>query len=414
MVFEYRALHAGARKAGTVEAENRQAAVRKLRGDGLSVLFIRETAGKKAASARGGDKGGKFLEAIETRLISKTQVEVSLRQLASLLRAGVPIITAFTAVAAQTKGGFARVLNGISEMVRQGHSLQKSLEDKAPFLGRVTLGLIGVGEANGSLDEMLLYSAELMESARKVRGQIVQALAYPSMVVMGAVGVTYYLVAIVFPQIMKFIEKQGKHVPLPTPTRILIQVSDFAQAWGVYVLCAPVALGVAIFLLRRSPACGAWIDRAFLELPVVGKAVRDHCNTMWCRTLAALLGSGVNAVEALELVGRTMGNIHYANQFKTMKDTVRQGRSITVGLKETDLHKLCPMALTMVAVSEETGALDESLAHVATYSEECLSRRVALMSKLIEPVIFAVVGGIVGFVYFAFFMGMLAVNRSAT
>jgi len=413
MMYEYKALQGGARTSGSVEADTRQAAVQQLRRKGLSVLFIREAAGKAAKVARA-KTGRAHLDTVRSRLISKVQVEVGLRQLASLLNAGVPIITAFTAVAAQTSGIFAKVLGAVSDMVRQGNSLEKSLKEKAPFLGRVILGLIGVGEANGSLDEMLLYSAELMENARKVRGQIVQALAYPSMVVMGAMGVTYYLVAVVFPQIMVFIQKQGKNVPLPAPTRILITVSDFCEVWGPYMLAVPVVLVVGLALLRRMPKAGAHIDRSLLGLPVVGKALRDHCNTMWCRTMGALLKSGVNAVETLELVGQAMGNIHYANQFKVMRDIVRKGRSITVGLRETDLHKLCPMAMTMVAVSEETGALDESLFHVAAYSEECLSRRVALMSKMVEPIIFLIVGGIVGFVYFAFFMAMLAVNRSAT
>jgi type IV pilus assembly protein PilC len=108
-----------------------------------------------------------------------------------------------------------------------------------------------------------------------------------------------------------------------------------------------------------------------------------------------------------------MGNLYYAAQFKKMREIVRQGRSLTEGMRITAMHRLCPMAMTMIAVSEESGGLDTSLFHVAKYSEELLARRVALLGRMVEPAIFIVVGGMVGFVYFAFFMAMLAVTRSA-
>lgn len=115
----------------------------------------------------------------------------------------------------------------------------------------------------------------------------------------------------------------------------------------------------------------------------------------------------------MELVGETMSNKFYADQFIKMREIVRQGGSLSKGLETTQLHALCPMSLTMVSVSEESGGLDESLLHVARYCEEQLTRRVSLLGKLVEPAIFVIVGGMVGFIYFAFFMAMLSVTRSA-
>ena len=413
MLFEYTVLRNSARRQGTIEADSKQAAVNRLRNDGCAILDIRASTKNRAS---GGETGGRpTLDAIGKRvLISKGQVEIALRQLASLLHAGVPIMTALQSVEKQAPGALRGVFARIAAKVRQGNSLQRSLEEEAPFMGRVSLGLIGVGEANGTLDDMLTYSANLMEQTRKLRGQIVEAFAYPAIVVLGAMGVSYYMVAVVFPKIMTFIQKQGKNVPLPWPTRVLIRVSDFAMDYGLYVLAAPIVIAVVLLLARRVKRFGERIDENFLRIPLLGRAFRDHSNTMWCRTLGALLGNGIDAVTALTLIQQTMGNMFYALQFESMREIVRQGRSLTHGLGKTALHRLCPMASAMVSVSEESGGLDESLEHVARYSEEHLARRVALLSKMVEPAIFVVVGGIVGFVYFAFFMAMLSVTKSAT
>jgi len=412
MLFNYTAIRDGSRRSGTVEADSRQAALQQLRAQGCAVLSLQPAPEQKksGASAQKKRDTGRALAGL---FISKAQTEIALQQLASLLRAGVPIITAFSAISRQASRTLSRIFERVALKVKQGNSLQRSLEEEAPFLGRVTLGLIGVGESNGTLDEMLAYAAELMEKSRKVRGQIVQAFAYPGFVVLVAVGVSYYMVAVVFPKIMTFIQKQGSRVELPAPTRILIAVSDFTMEWGLVLLIAPVAAGVALVLLRRIPRYGRRIDYVLLKIPLLGLAFREHCNTMWCRTLGALMGSGIDVVSALSLVGHTMGNLYYVEQFRIMQDIIRQGRSLTHGITTTALHRLCPLAVTMVAVSEETGGLSDSLLFVANYSEDRLSRRTALLGTLIEPAIFIIVGGIVGFVYFSFFLAMLAVTKSA-
>ncbi len=412
--FYYSGFIAGKRHTGNLEEESLQAARTRLRNQGCIVTELRPVKADATGVPSNENEEISSFERLGSRiLITKGQWELSMRQLASLLQAGVPILTAFSAVARQADPLLARVYGRVSTKLRQGHSMQQCLSEEAPSLGRVALGLIGVGEANGALDEMLDYAADLMEQARKVKGQIVQAFAYPLIVILGAMGVSYYMVSVVFPQIMTFIQKQGRNTVLPLPTRVLIRVNDFLEVWGLYLFACPFIIAIAFFLARKVHDIGKKLDYGVLHIPLLGKAFRDHANTMWCRTLAALLHSGVDIIAALELVESTMGNLHYAVQFKRMREIVRQGRSLTDGIKETNIHRLCPMALTMVSVSEESGGLDTSLFHVARYCEERLSRRVALLSKLVEPAIFVVVGGMVGFVYFAFFMAMLAVTKSA-
>lgn len=409
--FAYKGMRRGQRGEGMVAADSPAAAREKLRAEGWIVLEIKEGAagGKGVAD---GDAG--MFERLACRVfISKGQWEQSLRQLASLLHAGVPILTAFNAVSRHAEPLLARVYARVAKKLRQGHALKRCLAEEAPYIGRVPIGLIGVGEANGTLDEMLNYAATLMEQSRKVKGQITQAFAYPAFVCVGAMGMAYYMVRVVFPQVMKFIQKQGGKVQLPWPTRALIQINDFVGEYGIYLFATPFVLVSMFFLARHFKGSAEKVDRALLRIPLLGKAFLDHSNTMWCRTLGALLGSGVDIIAALELVQGAMGNQFYTLLFGKMREVVRQGRSLSDSMKKAGLARLCPMAMTMVAVSEESGGLDVSLQHVANYCQERLERRVALLSKMVEPAIFIVVGGMVGFVYFAFFLAMLAVTRSA-
>jgi type II secretory pathway component PulF len=418
--FRYKIQSNGSTRSGTIEAGSLQEASGALRREGGIILQLRVDAAdspRPAAAhtqpAPAGGAASSWRKRAGRWLIMRSQVELTLRQLGSLLAAGVPILTAIRAVGEQAPPMLAQVYAEIGEKVRRGYPLRRCLEEEAPFVGKVTIGLIGVGEANGTLDAMLTYAADLMERSRKVRGQIVQAFTYPAIVMLVAFGIGYFMVAHVFPKIMGFIQKQGKNIPLPLPTRLLIQVNDFLSVYGLYILAAPVLIAVAYTLAYRVPAIGERIDYVKLRLPLLGKAFREHANAMWCRTLGSLLASGVDVLVALQLVQETVGNLHYRRQFAKVHEVVRQGGGIGRGLRESSLSRLCPIGATMVSVSEESGGVDTSLLKVADYSEEQLERRVGMLSKLVEPAIFVVVGGMVGFVYFAFFMAMLAVTRSA-
>lgn len=420
--YRYKIQQNGSARIGTLEAASLQEASAMLRREGGVVLQLRAEkavpgkagAGTAPAASTGAGGSATSLRMLTHRvLVFRSQVELTLRQLGSLLNAGVPILTAIRAVGDQAPGLLSQVYAAIGEKVRRGYPLKRCLQEEAPFFGDVTIALIAVGEANGTLERMLTYSADLMEKARRIRSQIVQAFTYPAIVVLIAFGIGYFLVAHVFPKIMVFIQKQGKNVQLPLPTRLLIQVNDFLEIYGLYVLATPPLLIAAYFLARRVPAIGEQLDYLKLRLPLIGKAFREHANARWCQTLGSLLGSGVDVLVALQLVRETVGNLHYAAQFEKVREVVRQGGSLAKGLRESTLARLCPIGLTMVSVSEETGGLDVTLLKVADYSEEQLNRRVGILGKLVEPAIFVVVGGMVGFVYFAFFMAMLAVTRSA-
>ncbi|MDR1613911.1 MAG: type II secretion system F family protein [Planctomycetota bacterium] len=413
MVFQYIAFENGVRRSGKMEAESQAAAAGKLRQEGKIVLELKPAKGAVGGGAARG--GNKFLTRLKGALVSKSAVELCLRQLASLIGAGVPIITALRSISDNAPKNLGTMLRLAMEHVRQGRSLSKSLEMEMPWLGRVTIGLLSVGEANGTLDKMAAYAAGLMERSRKIKGQLAQAFAYPAVVFVAALGIGYYMVNKVFPVVMKFINmNSGGKMQLPLSTRTVIWLNDFLLAYGVFILAAPFAFLTVIALLRRSRRSGAILDRLAIAVPGIGGAFRFQANTMWCLTLGALLRSGVDIISSVELVELTMGNLHYAEQFRKVRESLRLGSGLGKSIDETTLSRLAPIAHTMIAVSENSGGIDESLQHAAAFSEEQLNRRVALLGKLVEPAMFVVIGGMVGLVYFGFFMAMLSATSSTT
>ncbi len=403
--FAYTVIDHGVRREGTLDAENIAVAQARLREGGCMVLKLEQTR-QAAAAGR-----GKLERTLARFLIRSSQLELSFVQFAQLIHSGVPILVALQSVGSQAPHYLRRIYADITTSVQSGRSLEQSFRDEAPFLGNATIGLIGIGESNGTLDEMLRYAAELMERARKVRSQILGAMAYPAGVIAFAMGLGYFMVTKVIPQLMSFIGTKDP-TTLPKVTQYLIYTNDFLQVYGIYVLLAPVVLVAAFIAARKSSQTAVAVDRAILWVPLTGKALRHYANTMWCRTLGALLKSGIDAMSALDLVSLTMGNAYYAHQFRGMRMQIRQGASLSKASADHGIKKLCPMAYTMIPVSEESGGLDESLLQVADYTEEQLTRRVALISKMVEPMAYVIVGTMVGFIMFGFYLAMMQATGS--
>lgn len=407
--FVYSILKNGTRCEGVLEAESERAAAGRLRADGASVLSLSPAPAGQASSAR-----APRLERLVDRILIRPQsIELILRQLGSLLRAGVPILTALSALTRTAPAPLRKALTRTAGVIREGKSFSAALAAHLPGIDRVTIGLLGVGEANGTLDQMAIHAANLKERSRKTREQVVQAFSYPLIVLVATMGVGAYMVRSVFPVVMKFIESSRRTTELPLPTRMVIALDAFLTSYGLYMLIAPVVLVALVIALRRSPRSGEWVDSVALRLPLLGGAFTFHANTMWCSTLGSLLASGLDVLAAVDLVRGTMNNWLYAAQFDRVRTLLRNGTSLSKSIEATELQRLTPMAHTLVSVSEEGGHMDESLLEVARFSEDQLNRRVTLLSKLVEPAVFLLVGGFVGLVYFGFFLAVLTATSSA-
>ena len=409
-VFQYLAAAPdGSREEGILTAMRREEAEKTLRARRLTVLRITETA---AAADESPDFGLRERPAWEKSLagvlIRPGAVEVALAQLAAMLDGGVPVLQALQTAAAGAGYFLRRALFCAANKLQGGSTLEAVLRQELPFLGEVTLGMVAAGEANGDIGQMCAYAAELLGRRRKLKGEIVQALTYPALVVCVTGGTVFFMMRYVIPKIMKFLT--ARHTALPPLTQALVDVTGFCRQHGACLLLLPLVFAAVWLFLRRDPRSARALDWMLLRLPVFGKVFRASENMLWCRTLGTLLRSGINIVPALEYTRNAIGNFYYRGELERIKNWVTQGHPLSTALRVSGLRRLVPLADSMLTVGESTGRVDDSLLKVSEFSGAELQKRIGLLSKLIEPALFLIIGGIVGFVYIAFFMGLMAAS----
>lgn len=342
-------------------------------------------------------------------LVRTSAIEQAFQQLVILFKGDVPAVSAFETVADLASGTFRSALLETAESVRGGSTLAKALHAAMPWIGRLLIGLVEVGEANGSLPQMFAYASDILQRRRKLRAQVVRALTYPVLVVCMGLGVGYYVSAIAIPKIASVM---GDASQLPPITRSLLDTSAWVQTKGYWIILVPLFIWMALALLRRVPGLGEALDRIGLHVPIFGKVGRYSANALLNHTLGLLVGSGISVVDALGLVEGTLVNRWYRRQVQETGVSVRAGRPFSAALAATDLNGLSPLTPALVRVGERSGSMDEGLAYVGDFYTDALERRLDLLGKLVEPALIIVVGGMVAFVYVAFFMGMAAMNAA--
>jgi len=228
-------------------------------------------------------------------------------------------------------------------------------------------------------------------------------------VVMGR-GVGWYTTAVAMPKIASVLD--GDLEKLPAITRALLGTSDWVIQYGYWVILGPLLFAILLLILRKNERIRHALDHLALLMPLFGKVSRFAANGLWNKTMALLLDSGIPVVESLDLTRRTLGNRYYRSQFDQLIERVLSGKSLSAGMASTKLSRLSPLSDSLIRVGENSGNIDEGLRFVGDYYEDQLARRLDLLSKLVEPTLIVVVGGMVALVYTGFFMGMAAMNAA--
>jgi type II secretory pathway component PulF len=223
--------------------------------------------------------------------------------------------------------------------------------------------------------------------------------------------VGYYVSAVAIPKIASVMGSETSR--LPPVTRSLLSTSDGVRASGYWLVLAPALLAAALALARRLPGVRGGLDRAALHIPLFGKVGRFSANALFNKTLALLIDSGLSVVESLDLIRGTLANGHYREQVRRVREQVLAGKPLSAGMEGSDLKRLSPLSHALVRVGESSGNMDEGLRYVGDYYEDALARRLDMLGKLVEPALVVMVGGMVAYVYIAFFMGMAAMNAAA-
>lgn len=316
------------------------------------------------------------------------------RQMATMIRAGVPLLQSLTAVGnGAKKPALRHFVETLKRDVSSGMSFSRALSNQKRHVGQLFVNLIEAGEQAGALDRMLERVADHKERMDALRGRVLKAMYYPSAVVTIGLGVTALLLIKVVPQFESMFASAD--ADLPGPTRITLALSEAAQQSWWQVLA--ILIG-GFFVLRRaikrSPGVALRVDRLLLKMPILGPILERSSIARFSRTLATTFAAGVPLMSALETAGSVCGNRAYENAVKTIRLDVSAGQQLHFAMRST--HLFTPMALQMVAIGEESGALESMLNKVADFYEAEVENRVDNLTSLLEPLIIVVLGSLVG------------------
>ncbi len=332
--------------------------------------------------------------------------------LGTVLASGVPLAVGLQDLVDQTEEGFFRkVLENLQRNIEAGTSLSKALREYPDVFPELYVAMIRAGESTGKMDEAFQSLSGHLEWLEELTGQIKQATLYPLIVFWAIVGLVALIFTVVLPRFLVIFEKS--RFPLPLPTRIVIGVSRFmAEHWGGGLL-GLVILILALRFLKRSPTFRIFYDRLKLGIPVFGSLNRKIILARLAHTFSDLYCSGVNVIQALQLVEKTCANDVYERAVRKVRQRVSEGRKMADSLRETGLFP--PLFLRMVDIGEETGRLDFTLDKLSHFYDREIPMTVKKVFGIMEPLIIVLLGGVVGMVamsvFFPLYQMMSGIGR---
>jgi type IV pilus assembly protein PilC len=388
---------AGGAQSGTLVAASMEALTAELRGRGLLVVDVEPAAQRP--------RGAVTWNPATWLRASSFDAELGFQQLATMLHSGLSLLAALRTVAEQARRVRATaVWQSVADRIEQGASFAEALAAHEAVFSEHVVQLVRVGESSGNLDAALRSAAEHLERTRQMRLTVFNALAYPAIVAVMAMGVTAFLVIGVIPKLQKYLGGRGR--TLPALTQNLLDVVAWLQEWAPLLGVLFGAGLVALFFIHRWPPGRLALDTFILKIPVVGRVLRLAGTATMARSLGVLIESGVTLLDSLRTVEHLLGNRALGARVGAARETVLRGGTLAAALSAG--REFMPMLGRMVAVGESAGTLAAVLGEVAKFHESQLVAAIRRMSILIEPVVILVVGGIVGFVYIAFFVALFS------
>ena len=339
-------------------------------------------------------KKSTLFKATAKKKIIPKDLAIFFRQLATMMSAGVPLVQAFEIIGrGHENAGMQELILNIKAEVESGTSLAASLEKHPLYFDELVICLVAAGEQAGVLETLLDKIATYKEKTEYLKAKIKKAMFYPAAVIVVAFIVTAILLIFVVPQFEALFSNFG--ADLPAFTRVVVNLSEFMQAYWWLVVGI---IGGAVFGFqqgkKRSRKFGRILDRMVLKMPIVGPIMHKAAIARYARTLSTMFAAGVPLVEALQSVAGACGNVVYEDAVLMMKDSVATGQQLTFAMNQTGLFP--NMVEQMVAIGEESGALDSMLSKVADFYEQEVDDAVDALTSLLEPLIMSVLGILIG------------------
>jgi type IV pilus assembly protein PilC len=357
-----------------------------LRRQGIAASRIR----KQSSSLRSGGR------------VKPQDIAVFMRQLATMLAAGIPLVQGLEIVGSgHDKPAAQRLILSIKADIEAGSALHEALAKYPLYFDKLTTNLVEAGEHAGALESLLDKVATYKEKTEALKGKVKKALFYPTAVLVVAIIVTVILLIFVIPQFESLFKGFG--ADLPAFTMMVINLSRFVQAQGIFIaLVIGGAIWTFMYFKKRSRRMQEFLDRAMLKLPIVGPILNKSAIARYARTLATMFSAGVPLVEALESVAGACGNIVYETAVLRMREEVATGQRLQRAMENTG--RFPNMVVQMIAVGEESGSLDTMAGKVASFYEAEVDNAVDAMSSLLEPLIMAILGVLVGGLVIAMYL----------
>ncbi len=399
--FEYSALNQqGKTETGVLEADSERQVSQKLKEQSLIPLQITEVQrfnSSQQAARRWFQPG-----------ISRVQLTILTRQLATMIRSGSPLESALTAVLQQTqKDSVKTILTAIRARVREGYTLAAAMDEFPGVFPKLYRATIAAGEQSGKLDYVLGRLADHVEQSQALRSKILLALVYPVVLTLVALLVTIVLLTYVVPKVVQVFENIDQ--VLPGITLFLIAVSDFLQSYGLY-------LGLTVFVLitlfgalnRNAKFRFSW-HRFLLKVPGIARLIKGINTAVFARTFSILMSSGVNALEAMKISSTVMSNEVMKKAVQVAAERVREGSAINHALEQTGCFP--PMTLYLIASGESSGNLVEMLEHAADSQDKEFTTITSVILGLFEPLLIVTMGGVVLFIVIAILLPIFQLNQ---
>ena len=386
--FRYVAKDPGGKTVtGILDYSDKSILIDALRRRGLVIISITETAKKKAVAGSG--------------KVKLDEVVIFSRQLATMVDSGIPLVQAMDILYDQIeRPNFKKIVAAIRDDIEIGSSLSDAFLKHPATFSALYVNMVKAGESSGALDDILDRLASYLEKASSLQRKVKSSLIYPAVVIVMATLITLVMLLKVIPTFKGIFDMLGGALPLPT--RILIGISDGLRSMFLYVA---VVFIMIVFIFRRyvkTPRGKASFDKAVLKLPIFGPLLRKVAVAKFTRTLATLVKSGVPILVSLEIVGKTAGNAVIEKALEEVRASIKEGENIADPLAKSGVFP--PMVVRMIRVGEQTGELEKMLGKIADFYDDQVDAAVSGMTSIIEPLIIAFLGVVIGGIVIAMFL----------
>jgi len=381
---------------GKTEAVSEAAAVAKLRGQGYAPLSVKESGLGMSREINLSFGSG----------VSLKDLSVMSRQFATMINSGLSLLRALAILADQTENKvLAKTLNDVRGSVESGESLSGALARFPKIFPPLMINMTRAGEVGGFLDGVLLQIAANFEAEVKLKSKIKSAMTYPVVVFSIAIVSVIGMLLFIVPVFAKMFDGLGGE--LPAPTKVLVFLSNALKVGSPFLLIGGIASSFVWARVRHREGVRTVVDPLKLRMPIFGNLFRKVAISRFTRNLGTMLGSGVPILQSLEIVGETSGNTVIRNAARSVEESVRRGESLAGPLAG---HKVFPpMVVQMLAVGEDTGAMDTMLAKISDFYDQEVEATTEALTSLIEPLMIAVLGGIIGAMIIALYMPIFSV-----